>query len=86
MESSFNPDPIKQAQEIIFTRKISKEEHPHRFLKNNSVSEINSGINLGIVLDNRLSFEGHLETILNKVKGAKSYLMHYSYMVIKIFQ
>ena len=25
---NFNPDPIKQAQEIIFTRKISKEDHP----------------------------------------------------------
>ena len=25
---SFNPDPIKQAQEIIFTRKASKEDHP----------------------------------------------------------
>ena len=27
-ELSFNPDLIKQAQEIIFTRKISKENHP----------------------------------------------------------
>ena len=25
---SFNPDPIKQAQEIIFTKKISKEDDP----------------------------------------------------------
>ena len=24
----FNPDSIKQAQEVIFTRKISKEDHP----------------------------------------------------------
>ena len=24
----FNLDPIKQAQEIIFTRKIRKEDHP----------------------------------------------------------
>ena len=25
---SFNPNPIKQTQEVIFTRKISKEDHP----------------------------------------------------------
>ena len=25
---SFNPVPIKQAQEIIFARKISKEDYP----------------------------------------------------------
>ena len=28
VEMSFNPDPIKQAQGVIFTRKISKEGHP----------------------------------------------------------
>ena len=25
---SFNPAPVKQAQEVIFTGKISKEDHP----------------------------------------------------------
>ena len=54
---SFNPDPIKQAQEIIFTRKISKEDHPNRFLNNSSVSEAISEKQQGIVLDNGLSFE-----------------------------
>ena len=24
---SFNPDPIEKTQEVVFTRKISKEEH-----------------------------------------------------------
>ena len=38
---SFNPDPIKQAQEVIFTRKIGKEGHPPRFLNNNSVPKAN---------------------------------------------
>ena len=40
-EISFNPDPIKQAQEVIFTRKIGKEDHPPRFLNNNSVPKAN---------------------------------------------
>ena len=33
---SFNPDPIKQAQEIIFSRKTSKRNHPW-FMFNNSI-------------------------------------------------
>ena len=34
---SFNPDPIEKTQEVVFTRKISKEEH-RPFL----ASEVNS--------------------------------------------
>ena len=34
---SFNPDPSKQAQEFIFSRKIQKTYHPSIFLiKNHS--------------------------------------------------
>ena len=28
---SFNPDPAKQAQEVISLRKCTKEDHPHIF-------------------------------------------------------
>ena len=52
-------------------------------MDNDSVSETNSGINCGIALDNRLSFEEHLKLILNKVKVAtKSTFMHYTCVVI----
>ena len=63
---SFNPDPSKQAQEVIFNRKTKKQYHPLVF-NNNNVSETNSQKHLGVVLDNRLSFEGHLKMILDKV-------------------
>ena len=63
---SFNPDPSKQAQEVIFSRKTKKEYHPPLAF-NNNVSETNSQKHLGVVLDNRLSFEDHLKMILNKV-------------------
>ena len=62
---SFNPDPSKQAQEVIFSRK-KKEYHPPLTFNNNNVSEINSQKHFG-VLDNRLSFEDHLKMVLNKV-------------------
>ena len=61
---SFSRDPFKQAQKVIFTRKISKDDDPPQI---NSVSEGNSQKQLGIILDNRLSFEEHLKMTLNKV-------------------
>ena len=64
---SFNPDPSKQAQEVIFSRKTKKEYHPPLTFNNNNVLETNSQKYLGVVLDNHLSFEDHLKMILNKV-------------------
>ena len=64
---SFNPDPTKQAQEVIFRRKTKKEYHPAFAFNNSNVSETNSQKHLGVVLDNRLSFEDHLKIILSKV-------------------
>ena len=29
---SFNPEPSKQAQEVIFTRKLQKKDYPHYIL------------------------------------------------------
>ena len=67
---SFNPDPSKQVQEVIFSSKTKKEYHPPLAFDDNNVSEINSQKHLGVVLNNRLSFEDHLKTILNKVTRA----------------
>ena len=70
---SFNPDPSKQAQEVIFNRK-TKEYHPPLAFNNNNVSETNSQKHLGVVLDNRLSFEDYLKMILNKVNKTRELL------------
>ena len=64
---SFNPDPSKQAQDIIFSRKLNKDYHPPVAFNNNNVPETDSQKHLGIILDNRLSFANHLKMILNKV-------------------
>ena len=54
---SFNLDPIKQAQEVIFSWKSKAISHPPLVFSNNNV----------IILDTRLSFEKHLETVLCKI-------------------
>ena len=37
---SFNPDPSKQGQEVIFTRKVGKVVHPPTFFNNKPVQQI----------------------------------------------
>ena len=64
---SFNPDPKKQAQEVIFSRKSKATSHPPLVFNNNNVMQAASHKHLGIILDTRLSFEKHLETVLCKI-------------------
>ena len=65
----FNPDPNKQAQEVIFSRKLKKVCHPPlRFNNNNNVSQASSQKRLGLTLDNRLPFDEHLTNASNKIR------------------
>ena len=51
---SFNPDPSKQAQEVIFSRKINKPIHPQLFFNENIINSIPHQKHLGIILDQKL--------------------------------
>ena len=64
---SFNPDPKKQAQEVIFSRKSKAISHLPLVFNNNNVIQTTSQKHLGIILDTRLSFEKHLEIVLCKI-------------------
>ena len=63
----FNPDPNKQAQEVIFSRKINKIDHPPLYFNQNLVKSSSTHKHLGMVLDTRLDFNLHLRNIQNKV-------------------
>ena len=67
---SFNPDPSKQAQEVIFTRKLKRSTHPALVFDNNNVSQTFSQKRLGVILDFKLTFEEHLNNVLAKVNKA----------------
>ena len=54
---SFNPDPTKQAQEVIFSRKTSKKIHPKIFFNNIPVSKADSQKHLCLHLDSQLTFK-----------------------------
>ena len=64
---SFNPDLNRQAQEVIFSRKLKKVCHPHLCFNNNNVSQASSQKHLGLKLDNRLIFDEHLANVSNKI-------------------
>ena len=64
---SFNPDPTKQAQEVIFSRETTKKIHPKIFFNNIQISKADSQKHLGLHLDSKLIFGIHIKSILTKV-------------------
>ena len=64
---NFNPDPTKQIQEVIFSRKLQNTNHSCLVFYRNAVSLTKPHKRLGIVLDSRLDVKEHLEIIFKKV-------------------
>ena len=64
---SFNLDPNKQAQEVIFTRKSKNMRHPPLIFNKLKVFQSTTQKHLGLILDNRLSFEEYLTVMGAKV-------------------
>ena len=64
---SFNPDPNKQAQEIIFSRKLKKVCYSPLRFNNNNISQASSQKHLRLTLDNRLTFDEHLTNVSDKI-------------------
>ena len=63
---SFNPDPSKQPQEVIFSRKRQNLNHGSIYFNNNFVQQVPSQKDLGMHLDTKLNFEEHLDNIISK--------------------
>ena len=63
---SFNPDPTKQAQEIIFSCKTSQRNHPGLMFNNSIVNVISIHKHLAMIFDLKLSFDKHLKLVLKK--------------------
>ena len=63
----FNPDPNEQAQEIIFSRKINKIDHPLLYFNQNLLKSSTTHKHLRMVFDTRLDFNLHLQNVQNKV-------------------
>ena len=58
---SFNRDPTKMAQEVLFSKKKSKVIHPSLIFNGKDISRSESQKHLGLVLDSKLNFNMHLK-------------------------
>ena len=61
---NFNPDPSKQAQELLFSRKTSSKPYPSLNFNDNPVHQVN----LGLFSDPKLRFDEHIRSILIKIR------------------
>ena len=64
----FNPDPSKQATEVLFSCKKSSPQHPQLIFNGAAVANVNEQKHLGLILDSKLSFEKHLNEKIIKAK------------------
>ena len=75
---SFNPDPSKQAIEMLFSQKIKNPVHPHLYFNNQIVSKVSD--HLGLILDSMLTFIKHINEkigIARKGIGMMKFLSGY---------
>ena len=65
---AFNPDPNKQANEVLFTCKTSNVDHPDLVFNGSPVKRVSEHKHLGLILQSSLLFFKH---VAEKVKTAK---------------
>ena len=80
----FNPDPTKQATEVLFSCKKSSPNHPQLIFNGTVVTKVNEQKHLGLMLDSGLSFEKHLNAKVIKDKKNVGIIKHLSkYLPLK---
>ena len=78
---SFNPDALKQAQEVIFSRKNTKPNHPILQFNQTAVNRTVSQKHLGVILDEKLNFNQHLKVVMDKTTKGISILRKLRYYI-----
>ena len=78
---SFNPDPNKQAVELLFSQKRIKANHPPLYFNNQEVVSVSHHKHLGLILDSKLSFSKHINEKISSARkgiGIIKYLSPYA--------
>ena len=75
---SFNPDPQKQAVELLLSKKRHEIDHPDIFFNNIPVKKVEEHKHLGIILDLKLSFSSHIKSAISKTRKGIGLLKYLS--------
>ena len=73
---SFNPDPTKQAEEILFSQKTKSPDHPKIYFNGDEVKRVNDHKHLGLTLDPKLSFAKHLSEQISTARQGIGVIKH----------
>ena len=74
----FNPDPTKQASEVLFSCKKNSVNHPQLIFNGSPVIKVNEQKHLGHILESGLSFKKHVIEKIIKAKKNIGILKHLS--------
>ena len=74
----FNPDPTKQATEVLLSCKKNSPGHPQLIFNGSVVVKVNEQKYLCLILESGLSFEKHFSVKIIKVKRNIGILKHLS--------
>ena len=69
---TFNPDLIKQSQEVVISRKLKTALHPPLNFNNNFVKQVLFQTHLDFHLGGKLDFREHLQNMFKEVKIKQS--------------
>ena len=65
---NFNPDPNKEAQDVIFSRKVNKINHSPLLFNQNLVKSFSTQKHLRMIIDTNLELHLHLKNVQIKAK------------------
>ena len=74
----FNPDPTKQAIEVLFSCKKTIPDHPQIPFNGTVVANVNEYKHLGLILEKGLNFEKHLNEKIIKTNKNVGIIKHLS--------
>ena len=77
----FNPDITKQAQEVIFSRKSKKTDHPAVYFNDAPVEKTSCQKHLGMHLDEKPSFNTHIKDKIAKANKGIGIIRKLSYFL-----
>ena len=76
---TFNPDPSKQAHEVLFSNKVTKTNYSNIIFNGNAIQKSANQKHLGLILDEKLTFNDHITsklTTVNKLTSTLRKLYH----------